>query len=279
MRKNLLRVLCVLLLLPLFTLPAFADMGPKPSVVVDFTGVPEGTDYYATLLAEESSTGPWSVGNPLEMRGIEEKIFDCSCQVPDFYFLGCYDACIETNQFIWAYYPPERFKILIYFPGTDTFAVTDEVFEQYAFDSYFDAEFHEDGTLTAQRTHQTGWQIVAFLTRLALTVAVEILLACLFRFHGRQLLVILGANVVTQILLNVVLLRGDYAPMFFFYLIQYGLLELLIFAAEATVYAVTLPRLAGPEEGPGHPILYAFTANLASFVLGYFISAHFPQFF
>ena len=46
----------VLLLLPQVIK---ADMGPKPSVVVDFVNLGKQT-CYATLLSEKSSTGPYS---------------------------------------------------------------------------------------------------------------------------------------------------------------------------------------------------------------------------
>lgn len=277
MGKNLLRGLCLLLMLFLFTLPALADMGPKPSVVVDFTGIPEGTVYYATLMAEESSTGPWSVGNPLEMHGVEEKFFDYSRQDSEFYFLGCYNDCTETNQFIWGYYPPESFKILIYFPETDTFAVTDEIFEQYAFDSCFAAEYHGDGTLMAKRSLETGLQIVAFLVRLALTVAVELLIARLLGFRGRQLLLILVVNVFTQLFLNLTLMR-EFEPRFFWYVMLYWVLEFFVALLEGTIYLIFLPKLGEIWE-KSLPMFYALVANLVSFLLGWLISHPFPYLF
>lgn len=284
MRKRVLGVVLALMaVLPVLTLEVFADMGPKPSVIVDFTGIPEGAAYYVTLLAEETSTGPWNKGGSY-FKEENEAVWERYLLYRDtdgFNFLEYIAKCTGTNRFIWGYYPPERFKILVYFPETDTFAVTEESYEQYAFDSYYTAELRPDGTLTAKRTYAAYWQVTAFLMRLALTMAVELLLALLFAFRGRELLVICGANAVTQVLLNVVLLHGGYEPFFFWYVIQYGFLELLIFAAEATVYvyALTLPKLGEPEKGPGHPILYAFIANLSSFVLGYLISVRFPQFF
>lgn len=44
--------------------------------------------------------------------------------------------CTETSEFKWTYYPPQRFKILVYFPETDSFAVSG-IYERYAFDSYY----------------------------------------------------------------------------------------------------------------------------------------------
>ena len=279
MRKNLMRAVCLFLLLSFFTLPAFADMGPKPSVVVDFTGIPEGTAYYVTLLAQETESGPWSAGDDLWMEENPAvwKRFVTYRDVDGFHFLGDFGECTETNQFIWGYYPPEVFKILIYFPETDTFAVTDEIFEQYAFDSCFEAEYHRDGTLTAKRSLETEWQIVAFLVRLVLTVAVELLIALPLWFRGRQLLLILGVNVLTQLVLNLTLMRG-FEPSFFWYVTLYGVLEFLVALLEGTVYLIFLPRLGEVRE-KGLPMFYALVANLASFLLGYVLSKPFPNLF
>lgn len=50
-------MLSILLCLPLFTLSASADMGPKPSVEISFVGL-ENETYYVTLLGT-SKSGPW----------------------------------------------------------------------------------------------------------------------------------------------------------------------------------------------------------------------------
>ena len=55
MRKLVSALICLVLV---FSLPvtAKADMGPKPSVRITFTGI-EGETYYGTLLSERRSTG------------------------------------------------------------------------------------------------------------------------------------------------------------------------------------------------------------------------------
>ncbi|MEL7602134.1 MAG: hypothetical protein AAGU77_03170 [Bacillota bacterium] len=59
MKKAAYLLLCVLLAVVMLPMPARADMGPKPSVVVDFKGM-AGERYYATLLSLKKSTGPFS---------------------------------------------------------------------------------------------------------------------------------------------------------------------------------------------------------------------------
>ena len=56
-RILLLSAACVLLMLS-FPLTAHADMGPKPSVQIAFTGMNPDALCYGTLLSERDSTGP-----------------------------------------------------------------------------------------------------------------------------------------------------------------------------------------------------------------------------
>ena len=60
MRKKIFTILLALVII-LMNVPitAYADMGPKPSVVIDFKGL-EKERYFVTLLSEVPSTGPHS---------------------------------------------------------------------------------------------------------------------------------------------------------------------------------------------------------------------------
>lgn len=132
MKKRLLPFIGMLILLLHFSLPVAADIGPKPSVVVDFEGL-EGNHYYVTLLSETSSTGPYSAlgsSSVLYPNGDPDyPIFAKFAQYEDddgYYFLQYFENCTETQRFSWSYYPPQRFKILLYFPDVDRFAVSSE---------------------------------------------------------------------------------------------------------------------------------------------------------
>jgi hypothetical protein len=247
-----------------------------------------------TLLAEETSTGPYSwAGNgeagdlPEDHPEIWQRFVDYE-DSDGFYFLQYLEECDESGQFIWDYYPPERFKILVYFPETDQFAISQDIFEQYAFDSYFSAEL---GNLSqandsdvlyfqAEKEYGTGWTIFAFLVRLLITVAVEVLIALAFGYqYKNQLLLILVVNCLTQLLLNFILLLGGYDTYFVWYALKYFLLEAGVFALEAVVYVKYLPQLAELYSEDGHPVWYALAANAASFVLGYVVSQWFPRVF
>ena len=140
-RKVFVFLMCLVLLMAM-PITASADMGPKPSVRIEFTGI-EGETYYGTLLSLRDSTGPASAwnGNPdyanyhpgedgydIWLKFVEYQDTD------GYFFLQWFWDCSENNQLNWTYYPPTSFKILLYFPETDTFYVS-PVYERYAFDS------------------------------------------------------------------------------------------------------------------------------------------------
>ena len=60
MKKHIKRFFCILALLLILPLPARADTGPKPSIVLNFDGLQDST-YYVTLLSEEKNTGPYAM--------------------------------------------------------------------------------------------------------------------------------------------------------------------------------------------------------------------------
>lgn len=129
----------LLLFTLLIPMTAGADMGPKPSVSVEFRGL-EGQTYYATLLSQTDSTGPWSHSDEYYDYYGDPDVWEAfnGYEDPDgFYFIGCYEDCSDDQTFSWTYYPPQVFKALVYFPESDTFAVTEDTYERYAFDSYF----------------------------------------------------------------------------------------------------------------------------------------------
>lgn len=133
----------------------FADMGPKPSVEVEFKGL-ESETYYVTLLSEYDSSGPYT--NEDSYQGNDYDIwkkFNGYKDSDEFYFLGEFWDCSEYNQFMWVYYPPTTFKILIYFREYDSFVVS-EIYEQYAFSSRYivDVEsFEEVETIQAKQSY------------------------------------------------------------------------------------------------------------------------------
>jgi hypothetical protein len=126
-----------------FPIPAFADTGPKPSVIVTFQGIKQ-KNCYVTLLAKEKSTGPHSIYNPADGQNkdtgdapeIWQKFVDYK-DADGYHFLQFYQKLGSDGVFKWGYHPPQEFKILMYSQDDNRFTVSRETYQPYAFKSYF----------------------------------------------------------------------------------------------------------------------------------------------
>lgn len=298
MKKRLISFLfCIVLLVTVFPITASADMGPKPSVVIDFNGISQQS-YYVTLLSSRRSTGPYSALTDDSNRRYKEShedypIFLKFLEYQDkdgYYFLQYFQNCSETHRFSWTYYPPSDFKILIYFPDSDYFAISATAYEGYAFDSYFrvsltDSEISsviEQGetlSFSAQKSYDYSGEIISLIARIVLTIAVELLIALLFAFRKKkQFLFIVAVNLVTQIAVNVALNLINYSYGAMLFILAYILFEFLIFIVEAILYTVFLRKLDAPVP-IWKTITYALIANTASFVVGLALAIIIPGIF
>ncbi len=287
MKRKLLTVSLVFCLLLSLSVSVYADMGPKPSVRVSFSGLPEGT-VYGTLLSKYESYGPhhkpdwsWQDGYYSVQHGDDPiwQAFAAYDDVDGYYFLQEWWDCTD-HPLEWTYYAPEPFKVLLYFPASGEYLVS-AVHERYAYDSYYTAEVQGD-MLVLQKSYQWGGELLGLLTRMVLTIAVELLVALLFGYHDRDtLLLFTKINVLTQLVLNVVLNLYAYfnglSPWIFIPL--YALLEILVVVAEAALYNHYLPLVTSEDQPRGKALGYAIVANLLSFVLGVFLVRTMPQMF
>lgn len=272
---------------------AQADTGPKPSVVVTFKNMGDEL-CYCTLLSKTETTGPHSVWEgreeDIKYSGLDEESFMAFVNYKDsdgFFFLSFGAQCNENKSFTWGYYPPYTFKILLYFPETNTF-VSSDICERYAFDSYFSVEMngvditstHAEPQLTPVNNYNYFKEIVTLICRIAITVAVELGIALLFRFRGKKVwLCLIITNVVTQLLLNIALNIANYYNGMFMLLLVYFLAEFFVFAAEAITYSIVLHKLGDPKVPVWKSIVYALTANLVSFVVGFVLALFLPVLF
>ncbi|MBR6426962.1 MAG: hypothetical protein IKS28_03960 [Clostridia bacterium] len=290
MKKYACLITCVLIALLIPPLAAFADMGPKPSVNVSFENMPDGT-CWCTLLSADPSRGPWQVwdGKDEDARNLSDAPEDVWKKIAGYsdpggyYFIqGPVKVVGNDESYSWGYYPPDDFKILLYYPETDSFRVSGAV-KSYAFDSYFTVDMSgADGLLipsgSVRRSYPLGGEIASFLIRVAITIAVEIAVALLFRIKDRKsLLVIAGVNVATQVALNVVLSAVGFRAGSLYAILIYVPLEIAVFVLETVVYAAVMKRIA--EKPKGFWMAYAFLANLASFSVGWPLAMILPEIF
>lgn len=279
MTKRILTLLFLLALTAGMALRASADMGPKPSVELEFSGL-EGQRYTATLLGDTAHCGPWSADSGYDDWYGDRAVWEAlrAYEAPEgWYFLGKYADCTETQRFVWSYYPPQRFYVLLYFPDTGEYWRSPEPYERYAFASTFAVQV-TDGAASVRPAYRYGRELASLAARIAATIAVELAVAWAFGLRRRRhIQLILRVNVVTQVLLNVALNLFNYksGPMMFWFM--YIWLELAVFIAEGLVYARRFPAAQTRREG--HPWLYALAANAASYGTGALLAKWLPGMF
>ena len=247
MKKHLRSLPALLIAVLLLCCVAFADTGPKPSAAFTFTGMPD-EDYYVTMLAEVDHYGPHRIyqeGDDLPYvleAGRDDPAYPAWQKLVDYkdadgyYFLDdLFEQCHGDDEASWHYFPPERFKLLLYFPESDTFLCS-TVTERYAFDSVYRLDLggkspaeiaaltltdpngnplpsgRDDetaiGEVTLDKSDGTHQQIIGFFGRLGITLVIELALAWGWKYRkGSQLLFIGIVNLITQCLLNVLPFR------------------------------------------------------------------------
>lgn len=299
--RRLLTLFFAALLLTTVPVNAWADTGPKPSVTVTLEN--QGDEIcYGTLLSESKGNGPWVVWNGTGSGEYanDEKEAERRARAPyevwqafvdyqdedGFCFLQFAQRVDESGTLDWGYYPPDTFKLLLYYPQTGRFAVSG-VLHRYAFHARFRVDLQNGaaGRLQVRRAFTWSAELPSFLFRIALTLAVELGIALLFAIRGKkQLLCISAVNVITQLLLNLILLPvigPGLSPgvVFLSASLYLPFLELLIFILEALAYCLLLNKNTDRPRKPGIYIVYAFVANAASLVLGLVLSFCLPGMF
>ena len=273
MRKWLTILICLVLAVSLFPITASADTGPKPSVRITFENL-GNEECWGTLLSSKESTGPSSAWNGKEEDAQHNenpngyysyqkfgydiwKAFVDYAENDDFYFLQEAWQINETKELAWTYYPPNEFKILLYFPETGEYAVSG-VYERYAFDSYFtvnmdgvklsvdyNEELSSDERINAYNSYNYRVEILALIARIIITIIIEMAIALAFGYwEKKQLLLLAGMNAGTQIILNVLLNIINYNSGRIAFVLFYILFEIIVAIIEAVVLLVFLNRKA-----------------------------------
>lgn len=300
-------LLCAVLLVSTLPVTAGADTGPKASVNIIFENMGDER-CYGTLLSKTDSTGPASAwdGEAANARHNENEnyayaafdyaIWKAFAEYEDadgYYFLQEGWVVSETKKIEWTYYPPDNFKILLYYPATETFVVSG-VYEKYAFDTYYtvdmdgvdigavtyDEERSSDERMDVYRSYDYTQEILSLAARIVMTILLEMAVALAFGFRKKkQLLLLIGVNTATQIILNVLLNVINYSGGQLAFTVFYILLEIVVFVLEAVVYCVWMKKISEQPRKNGFYVLYSLVANGVSFGTGMLIARWLPGIF
>ena len=283
MKKRLCALLAMLVLFCIMAVPAWADMGPKPTVDLTFKGL-EGQQYAVALISRiEYTPAPWmgdgwdaynpEDGKKENWQALHDYVDPDGCK-----FGGYWEECSESHHFRWDYRAPSRFKILIWLEDTQTYLVSEEL-DRYAFDAYFTVQYTPEGTLQVKRSYDYTWELISLVCRVVLTIAIELVLAWMIGWRARRdMQVLLWTNVVTQLGLNIALNVTNYMQGSLAFAFAFFAFELIVFVIEGAVYQYLLRR--DPHTGKKrHVWLYALGANGVSMLLGFKLAQWIPGIF
>ncbi len=270
----------------------YANAGPPTMLEIKFEGL--GTDdYFITLLGDiegyqYDSDGYYNensveedFNNPQNYRAAVA--FDNYEDVDDFKFTGVFSRSYN-NIFETTDVPPDPFKVLLYFPESESFLISEEYYS-YGISSYYVATLSENmGELSVtptvsepfslQAAYDYPHEIYLLIVRMLLTIVVELIIAFFFGFKGEKIfLSIVAINIITQILLNVILNSIVYFGWINTIFFSYLFLELLIVIVETLLLMLACNYIKTNKHFTFWKILlYSSFANLVSFTVGIILS-------
>ena len=261
-------LLCLLCLIP----TAWADLGPKPEVTITVVNAPEG-EIYLDLEGEPTDSpypkpeafdpNPAVLANLLSLEG-------------EGWVLAYTTGVARRNPVFGDVRPQEDGTWHFFYTGLpETFRVAAATADQaqaaevpYTRDFVGNIVYDWQANTVREATPPPLRFLIRLAATLIPTLLIEGALFWLFGFRGRRgWLVFLAVNTATQVGLHLAV--GSILPQAGWHFLNYTLTilipELIVWVAEAAAYAFLLREHSRGRRGG-----YAFAANIASFVLGYF---------
>lgn len=276
-------VLTLFLLLPLLSVTAHADCGPKPSTYITVhTG--GGERAVVTLLGGAEGYKPYTPVEPgaeppayQNLNDVEEEawaVFRDYADPDGFCFWGeLWDSNVD-----WDYWPPEVFKVAVYYPDYNVLWVSEDIYERYAFHSDYRLNLPAVGAgaqsgetdMVLKKESDIMEEMVGLMWRIVLTIVLELSVARVFGFNSkRQKQVLLRVNLITQLGLNVLLWVWYYWSGPLTAMIGLAAAEVVVLIAETVCYL----RWLREDKGVLRTIGYTLCANVVSVVVGFLLLA------
>ena len=240
---------------------------------IEFEG--NGSECYATLLSRYTVSGTWSTQLQYDLNAPEEVIaFFDAYKDPDPYFYLNYFQDVSEGLLYWPYYPPDDFKVLVYFPDTGLSMATDQAYHRYALTSTYKAII-SDGEILLKPNYDYAKLIAITSFRIITGIAVSLLLSFLLGkpMHS-ELKYIICSTVLFQVLLNLVI--SFYSFRHGFSMVEYYLFVWLAYLPFSLLQGYLYARRAYSIESPYFVALFS---NVAAYALGMFLVDNFPKLF
>lgn len=263
------------------------DMGPKPSLTIYLKGT-DGLKVYGTFMISDKYYDdldkPHNMSEEIVTKFLSFEKSD-GMRVDIEYIQNC----TVSGKVYEGYMPPDEFKVLLYFPEIDVFVVTDEIYDCYAFDSYYTLDLtncdlkNQSNTIIeidkGMKYSEVKWRtigLISLIFRLTLTVGIEVLIGyALFKFrHKKSIKTIIKINIITQLILNLgvdIFNLGGLPGLMTIYFYEF-----LVLIIEGITYNI---HLNNECRGCGTIVGYTIFANFISFILGDVLARYLPQMF
>lgn len=272
--KHAMTLLLILGFLMGFSTTILADAGPKPELRITLINPPD-EPYVLDLLVEPDCTECWVDDDRFE--GIDQALVALVEAQQSTEWVGVLTHGLSYPVFgdlkgqsidgqrvhVFSYRVPDTFKILLVTQSGQV--VQSEVLTRDTFliTVRFDA-------LTGDVIRPTLWKQYAFqlLTTLFPTLIVETLLLVVFGLWSkRNLIVMLIANGITQVLLSLTMGITLIQAGLLWGIIVFLLMEGVVLLIEAVIYAKCFDKMHRLRRR----VLYALTANFVSFFVGFVV--------
>ena len=151
-------------------------------------------------------------------------------------------------------------------PSKDKVYVSEKI-TRSAFNARYSVTIDNE-VITVKDETDITYLIAPFFIRVIVTILIELLIGYLFFKYRKkkEVTIIAIVNLVTQVLLNAFILLSTHIGGLLATMILYIPAEIVVFVIEAIIYYIFLRSKEGEEKR--HPVLYAFVANLLTFLVG-----------
>ena len=267
MSKRILSVLSVLMFLAVLTVPASANMEEPPFFNILVTNAPD--DLTITFITQHDVevelrplTRAWESYFRLYYSEIPRAYKELGFRDTGYSFIGSDSELLATS------------RLRLTSPSSGLDVTVDAPYTQMKYYNGL-AKINLDpasGTVTFDTTYMPVRNVLLVLLRVGVTLVTEGIVFFLMNYRTRRSwLVFLGANLVTQTILNITL-TGYMPEPLGYWEFGYAFGEVLIFLAEAVLFALLLR-----EQPKGKAVLTAVIANAFSLSLGIALFTYLPM--
>ena len=190
-----------------------------------------------------------------------------------FFYLN-YFQDVTDGLLYWPTYPPEIFKVLLYFPDSDTYIVSEQPISRYALTSTYKATV-SNGQIEMKTNYNYFKLSFMTLLRTALETIVMVMVALFFGRPDKKdrkvvIIACLIYHVILNILISVYSFKNGFSRVEYFVIMW--LPYILMFLLQGFIYTKKAYTMKSPYYS-------GFFSSLAGYIIGLILVDWFPKLF